>query len=384
MQRKELLINAFSERFGLPPQYLAFAPGRINLIGEHIDYLGGIVLPAAVQQGITMVAGPHPDQKSILIRAMDMNAEVEWTAADLANGAVPTGWQAYLWGVLAELRKAGAAWTPLQIVFSGDVPAGSGLSSSAALEVAAATLFTSVQNLSMDPRELALLCQRAEQMHVGTNCGIMDQFASVFGQEHQFIELNCASLDYRLHPLDLGDSELVLVNSMISHNLGADYNQIRADLETARSKLAVASLLEISLDELTARRSVLGDPEYRRARHACSEFRRVKESITAIASGRWDLLGDLMSQSHISLSRDLGVSTPELDFLIKQSTHCSGWLGGRMMGGGFGGCTLNLIACAMRDSWLEQLTSRFESEFGVSPEVYPVQIGGGAVATQLD
>lgn len=383
---RELLKNSFRQRFATPAQWHSFAPGRVNLLGEHVDYLGGRVLPAAIDKGISITAR-FERSGSLEILAADFDSEVEWTASALEKAPAKGkshGWQTYFWGCLKELsRLPGFAWRGGQLRISGDLPAGAGLSSSAAFEVATLQLFAAALGLELKGRELALAAQRVENLHVGTQCGIMDSFASVHGREGQFMSLDCARLEYTLHPGQMPGYSFILLHSMVSHELGDNYNRIRADLESAEKAIGCGRLVDLQPEQVEAARSRMSEIEYRRARYAVGEVARTKAFIQAISSGNAVAAGGLMTRTHEGLSRDLGVSTPELDALVELSRDIEGWVGGRMMGGGFGGCTLNLVDTHQLPVYLKKIRAGFEKRYNLRPHTYPVSLERGAFVEKI-
>lgn len=376
MISKTSLSQLFNQNFGDSPGQHSFAPGRINLLGEHIDYLGGQVLPAAIDRGISFVG--HLSETDVLeVRAHDMGESLQW-GPDILNSRPEKGWKLYIWAVLKELEKLGRPWKGAKCLFSGDLPQGAGLSSSAALEVACANFFFKAQNLKISNEELALLGRRAENIHVGTACGIMDQFISVHGKEDHFLQLNCDTLKYEVHPARLEGATWVLHNSMVSHELGDQYNQIRKSLEEAEKIIAGGPLLEVAPELLEEKKSQLNESQYRKARYVIGEHQRTRAFIQAMGALDVSKVGELLVKTHEGLSRDLGVSTLELDALIDISGQSRGWLGGRMMGGGFGGCTLNLVKTDELDEYLKRVHQGFSERFSLETESLPVVIGEGA------
>ncbi|MBF0244770.1 MAG: hypothetical protein HQL31_05810 [Planctomycetes bacterium] len=374
--------NNFFRHFGLKATLHSFAPGRINLLGEHVDYLGGKVLPAAIDKGISAIGAPA-QEGPLRIFSLDLHEELCWESSTL-NGPVPEGWQAYPWGVLKELAALAVPWHGGQLMICGDLPAGAGLSSSAALNVALIDYFLAAAEKEMSGQERALLAQRVENRHIGTACGIMDPFASIHGEIGKVLELDCQTLEYRAVALHPTASTWILLNSMVSHKLGADYNSIRAELESAREKLGGRSLVTMDIETLRSCKNKLTESEYRRASYVIGEIRRTAAFIDAMQAGHSEQMGILLRETHQGLSRDLRVSTPELDALVEIAEGVPGWYGGRMMGGGFGGCTLNLVASENSESFLKRLRSEFQKRFGMEPLSYPVTIGAGASVELLE
>lgn len=356
------------------PKLISFAPGRINLLGEHVDYLGGEVLPAGIDRGIHVLGESAPG--TLLLRSTASEESAEWTESIL-DEEPPSGWLAYVWGVLKELSGAGMPWVGGKILVAGDLPQGAGLSSSAALEVALIQYFTHCASFALPTKEIALMAQKVENLHVGTQCGIMDQFISVHAEKDRFLRLNCKTLEYDSIPFELHECQLVLANSMISHKLGADYNSIRMDLENAEKKLG-RRLAELTPAELKSENKQLTESEARRAEYATSEMSRTPRFVDAARRGDAAEAGKLMCETHEGLSRLLGVSTQELDSLVEFASSVPGWYGGRMMGGGFGGCTLNLVRKEKIEDFYNQVPQMFKGRFGVAPELYRVRLERGA------
>jgi len=375
------LQDLFFKRFKIAPSQVSFAPGRINLIGEHVDYLGGKVLPAAIDLGIT-VLGSSDTSSTLVVSALDLDEEVVWKK-EAMSGAVPPSWQAYVWGVIKEIMALGIDFPSGKIAFSGDLPKGAGLSSSAALEVALANYFLKAANKKVDSVALSKIAHRAENLHVGTNCGIMDQFASVHGRCQHFMILDCASLETEYVRMKLGEHSWLLINSMVSHELGSQYNDIRSELESAENKINKGPLITLTLPILEESKNRLTTGEFERARYVIGEIKRTKHFISAIQGDNLIEAGQLLTQTHWGLSQDLKVSTEELDALVNSASQCEGWLGGRMMGGGFGGCSLNLVHNDFRDAIVTHVQNNFRVSFDLTPEIIPVTLGQGAYTKVL-
>ncbi len=364
------------------PALHSFAPGRINLLGEHVDYLGGHVLPAAIDKGISITFSPGGDRLSVV--AADLNKKTEWTESQIRSGPAPASWQAYVWGALHESLAHGASFVPGQWTISSDLPTGAGLSSSAALEVAVIQLVMNLSGTHLSSKDMALMAQKVENLHVGTQCGIMDQFASIHGQEDSFMELDCSSLNYKLYKADHPGACWILINSMISHELGDNYNRIRHDLEVAEKTINGGPLIQCSLEQVTAASQQMSAAQTERATYAISEVCRIKEFIEALKTQNLEKAGKLLCSTHWGLSKQLKVSTPELDHLVRSSEDHPAWLGGRMMGGGFGGCTINLVTEDKLEDYLHHIRGKFAERFDIQPDVYPVKLSRGAHLRRLD
>jgi len=376
-----ILRNRFREQFGTSGD-LYFSPGRINLIGEHTDYNGGFVFPGAVDKGITIEIYRNGSRKVCLL-ALDQkeNNYVEFTLDDASKPE--EHWACYVFGVCKELEKRGVTLGGFNAAITGDVPLGAGMSSSAALEsVFAFALNTMFAGGRVDKFELAKIGQATEHNYCGVNCGIMDQFASVFGREGCLIRLDCRSLEYEYFPFDPKGYTLVLIDSCVKHTLGNEYNERRESCENAVAAVAtqwigVESLRDVDYTMLNSVKKMLTDTDYRRAKYVLDEKERVLAVCDALNEGNYELVGRKMYETHWGLSRDYTVSCPELDFLVETAQEC-GVTGSRIMGGGFGGCTLNLVRDTLYDKFVSKATREYSLKFGITPKVYRVVIGDGS------
>ena len=376
-----ILRNRFREQFGTSGD-LYFSPGRINLIGEHTDYNGGFVFPGAVDKGITIEIYRNGSRKVCLL-ALDEkeNNYVEFTLDDTSKPE--EHWACYVFGVCKELEKRGVALGGFNAAITGDVPLGAGMSSSAALEcVFAFALNTMFAGGRVDKFELAKIGQATEHNYCGVNCGIMDQFASVFGREGCLIRLDCRSLEYEYFPFDPKGYTLVLIDSCVKHMLGNEYNERRESCEKAVAAVAtqwigVESLRDVDYAMLDSVKDLLTETDYRRAKYVLDEKERVLAVCDALNEGNYELVGQKMYETHWGLSRDYTVSCPELDFLVETAQEC-GVTGSRIMGGGFGGCTLNLVRDTLYDKFISKATREYSRKFGIIPKVYRVVIGDGS------
>ncbi len=359
------------------------SPGRINLIGEHTDYNDGFVLPAAIDRRIYLAVGLNNTLNHCHLYAADPDGTVSVDFEDIRPQAEP-GWSNYVLGVAAELRKVGFDLQGFDLAFSGDIPIGGGLSSSAALENATAVGLNRLFSLGCRREELLHISQRAEHHYAGVRCGIMDQFASMMGKAGQAILLDCRSLDYEYVPLELGNCTLVLCDTNVSHSLAAsEYNTRRRECEEVVEALradfpSATALRDITPAGLEAGKLRLSPLLYRRARHVISENDRVHQAVKALQAGDLPALGQLLYQSHASLQHDYEVSCPELDFLVDQTRNKDYVLGARMMGGGFGGCTLNLVQKSFAESFVSEMKEAYQKEMGREMQSYQVGIGDGA------
>ena len=362
------------------------APGRINIIGEHTDYNDGFVLPASIDKGCTfkLEANVNPDMVSV--RADNMGETFEFNLKNfepLQSG----GWPNYVMGVVHELQKLGAEVKGFVGSFNGNVPIGSGMSSSAALECSLAIGLNALFNLNLDKWQLIKASQMAEHNYVGIKCGIMDQFTSVMGKKDQVVLLDCRSLEYEYHPLKLGNYQLLLLNTNVSHELASsEYNTRRAECQEGvklinRSYKNVQSLRDSDMKMLKAIQPLSDGNVFQRCRHVIKENDRVIKAIRALGENDLVHLGQLLYQSHQSLSGDYQVSCRELDFLVDFTKDIDFVLGSRMMGGGFGGCTINIVIKNKVDEFVEKASLAYQSIFGIELTPYEVSIEDGAHVT---
>ena len=373
--------NRFREQFGTSGD-LYFSPGRINLIGEHTDYNGGFVFPGAVDKGITVEIYRNGSRKVCLL-ALDRK-ENQYLEFSLDDTEKPSAhWACYIFGVCKELEKRGVTLGGFNAAFTGDVPLGAGMSSSAALEcVFAFALNTMFAGGRVDKFELAKIGQATEHNYCGVKCGIMDQFASVFGREGCLIRLDCRTLEYEYFPFDPEGYKLVLIDSCVKHSLGTEYNERRESCEKAVALMNeqfghVETLRDANYQMLEAVKADLSDDDYRRAKYILDEKERVLAVCNALNEGDYEKVGKKMYETHWGLSRDYTVSCPELDFLVETAQAC-GVTGSRIMGVGFGGCTINLVRETLYDKFISKATREYSRKFGVIPKVYDVTIGNGS------
>ena len=342
---KQTFAKVFGAADGLT---IVRAPGRVNLIGEHTDYNDGYVFPMAINFDIVMAVRKRSDQL-VKMHAIDFNRTVEFSIARPIEYDTEELWSNYLRGVLWALQGAGAKLVGLEIAFLGTIPQGSGLSSSAALEVATAVAVKHLTGFKITLPDLALLCQKAENDFVGMKCGIMDQFISLLGQKDHALFIDCRTLEYERIPLELGDYRILVCHSGVKHSLvDSEYNRRRQECETGVQILAnrfpaVQALRDADLAMLTACQAQMDPVIYQRCRHVITENERVLKSVAALKAGDLKCFGQLLNQSHDSLRDDYEVSCAEVDLLVSLARKVEGVLGARITGGGFGGCTVNLI-----------------------------------------
>ena len=381
------LLDAFAARFG-PGESprLFFAPGRVNLIGEHTDYNGGHVFPCALTLGTWCAARKRADRALRMFSLNFPDAGVIETSIDETKPLPDRCWGNYPLGVVRAFTDAGyAPDAGMDLAFRGDIPAGSGLSSSAALEVLTGTVLKGLFGLPVGGKEIALLGQRAENDFVGLSCGIMDQFASAMGKRDHAIFLDTQTLDYAYAPLRLDGAHILIVNSMVKHALaGSAYNDRRSECERALADLravrpGLPSLGALTPEEFDALSGAVSDPVCRkRAKHAVYENARTVSAFDALRGGRLDEFGHLMNESHVSLRDDYAVSCPEVDLLTELAWRCPGVLGARITGGGFGGCTVNIVSDGAAAEFSETVRREYAAETGLDAQIYTVSAGDGA------
>lgn len=357
------------------------APGRVNLIGEHTDYNDGFVMPAAIDFSVFVRVWPREDRK-LTIRSENFNDEIEFDLAD-PNPAPHSHWSDYAFGVAVMLERAGHRLRGAHLQIRGEVPVGSGLSSSAAVEVATACALTANSDLLLDKRELALICQKAENEFVGARVGIMDQFTSLFGQERRALLLDCRSLEFTLLPLP-DTVKLVICNTMVKHALASSaYNERRAQCEAGVHHLAqflpnVQALRDVTIEQLEQFGRDLPEVVYRRCRHVITENARVLAAAEALKQHDLPEFGELMAASHRSLRDDYEVSSTELDLMVELARHVEGVYGARMTGGGFGGCTVNLVDASQVEQFKQTVPKGYQQITGLKPEIYVCEPANGA------
>ena len=374
------LQQAFATRFGGSGTAF-FAPGRINLIGEHTDYNGGFVFPGAVTQGITAVLRPN-GTGTVNLLATDLRKECSFVIPASGDGNPDEGPAdvnfRYVYGVVCELAAAGVLVQGFDAVYGGDVPLGAGMSSSAALESCFAFALCDLFGGRLDRMALARIGQATEHKYVGVKCGIMDQFASMHGRAGSLMRLDCRSGEYEYFPWQPDGYRLVLVNTCVRHELvGSPYNERRASCERVAALAGVETLRDYSWNMLETQKPQLAETDYRRARYVLGEVDRVLAVSNALERDDYEEVGRQMFLTHEGLSRDYEVSCPELDFLVDEARRL-GVSGARMMGGGFGGCTINLVRNELYDSFLTEAQRSYRSRFGVDCQPIPVTIGDGA------
>lgn len=377
----EIINRKFSLYFGEEGTFYT-APGRINLIGEHTDYNGGFVFPGAVDKGIVAKIRPNWD-RSVRVYSVDMDSYLEFGIDPGINPYEPWGY--YIFGVYMEaIKRYGKDIPGIDAVFAGDVPLGAGMSSSAALESTFAYAINDIFQLGFDKLELARIGQAAEHNYCGVNCGIMDQFASIFGKAGSLIRLDCRSMEYKYFPFHPKGYRLVLLDSVVKHELASSaYNRRRASCETVVAAVKAAGhpsveyLRDVDMAMLAEVKGKVSDEDYMRAEYVIEEIQRVLDVCDALERDDYETVGAKMYETHHGMSRLYEVSCPELDFLNDLAREC-GVTGSRVMGGGFGGCTINLVKDSLYDEFIAKAVREYAARFGHEPKVYPVVISDGA------
>lgn len=371
----ERLNRLFGQKFGGQPTAAFAAPGRINLIGEHTDYNGGYVFPGAVQYCIGAVLRPSGSRR-VRLYAADLDMECTF---DLDGGESPDSvHMRYVYGVVCEMMARGVEVDGFDAVYGGDVPIAAGMSSSAALECCFAMALNEMYGGTLSPMELARVGQATEHNYVGVKCGIMDQFIAMHGRAGHLVRLDCRSGEFEYYPWKPEGYRLVLVNSCVKHELvGSPYNERRESCERVARAAGCATLRECSPAQLEALRPQLDETDYRRARFVLGEEERVLAVCDALKRDDYEEVGKQMYQTHGGLSRDYEVSCVELDFLVQEAWLC-GVTGSRLMGGGFGGCTINLVREERYEAFIAAVQRRYHDQFGRDCKIIPVEIGDGA------
>jgi len=378
------IVELYEERFDTHP-LLVRASGRINIIGEHTDYNNGFVLPAAVDKHIFFAIGENGTADCHLYAA-DIRQKHSFNINRIEPGEKL--WANYLMGIMQQLQKQGVLLEGVDCVFGGNLPIGSGLSSSAALECGFALGLKTLFQMEINLVELAQLAQRSSHQFVGIPCGIMDQFASLLGRAGQAIKLDCRSLQYEYIPLELGDCELVLINTKVHHELASSEYPVR--VRECRQGAAVLqqhypkvqSLRDATLEMLEARRRELPEVVYKRCAYVIRENSRLEEAVVCLEKGDMPRLGELLYATHDGLRDEYEVSCPELDFLVSSAKNLDGVLGARLMGGGFGGCTINLVRKEAKEKFLKEIIKAYFRQFRLQAEYYFVRPVDGTMVVR--
>ena len=373
------LVNYYREIFNSKPLVLR-SPGRVNIIGEHTDYNEGFVLPAAIDKAVYVAVEKREDDQ-IILHSIDFKDKYEGRVSEIKR--TDKHWANYILGVAAQFQKKGYQFNGFNLIIDGDVPLGAGLSSSAAVECATAYAINVLFGFGVDKKTLALMAQKAEHEFAGVLCGIMDQFASVFGQKDHVIKLDCRSLEYEFVPLKLEGYKILLLNTNVKHSLASsEYNTRRQQCEEGVAMIRkhypeVKSLRDATLEMVN--QHVKGNEViYRRCKYVIEENTRLLEGCEDLKKGDIGALGAKMYRSHEGLSKEYEVSCPELDFLVDSVRNKPDVLGARMMGGGFGGCTINLVKETAIDGLISELSARYNKEMNKELTPYIAQIEDGS------
>ena len=380
----EQLKSAYEAAYQKPATDIFFSPGRVNLIGEHTDYNGGFVFPCALSFGTYLLLATNTEKK-INFRSLNVEAVYSLELTQLTSPLPNKAWANYPLGVLAQFIKRGVAIEQgYDILFWGNVPAGAGLSSSAAMEVVTAYAFNELLGTGYDRTELAKIGQKAEHEFAGVMCGIMDQFASAQGRQDHAIYLNCDTLAFDLVPVKLEGIKVVVSNTHSPHHLDSGaYNDRVRQCQLAVQQIGAVRPIK-NLAELTqadfeqVEHAITDEVAHRRARHVVGEVQRTKDAVEALQHGNIELFGKLMTQSHISLRDDYEVTGLQLDSLAEAAWKVEGVLGSRMTGGGFGGCTVSLVRDEAIPTFIEQVGKEYTEKTGLKADFYIAEIGDGA------
>jgi galactokinase len=383
---REAARAAFERAFSIRPEWISRAPGRVNLIGGHVDYNEGLVLPTAVEVEIAVAFKAREDQR-VRIHSTQFDERTEFDIENLAPGSV-SGWTAYPAGVAWAVRQAGSSLRGLDAAVAGNVPIGAGLSSSAAIEVAFAFAFRQSSGLDFSALELAKLGQVAENQFVGVRCGIMDQVSSACAENGKAILLDCRSLEIKQVPLPSGVRIVVLCTGIKRELASSEYNTRRSECEEATRRLEkiddeIHSLRDVTPDQLHTLLRYLPPPLDRRARHVVGEIERVRLAAQALDQGEVERFGELMFASHRSSRDDFQVSIQELDSLVELARQAPGIIGARLTGAGFGGCTVNVVSAALAEDFLAYVNEGYANLFGRIPDSFVTGAAAGATIEPL-
>jgi galactokinase len=381
------ISNRFRQRFGSAPEFIARAPGRVNLLGEHVDYNDGFVMPAAIDRA-TYVAFSRSAYNGSRIDAFDLHEHIEFSNESIKlkrqiDGSPLPEWGLYPAGVAQTLIDEGFEPKPIDAFFASDVPRGSGLSSSASVEVAFLTAWQQLGHWSLEKMGQARICQKAEIEYVGVNCGIMDQFASVCGEENKILCLDCQSLDWRTFNFPTGIAIIVADTTVRRKLTAGEYNirheECKIALRLLQQKMPqVTSFRDVSIADLDRYTGFLPDSIGKRARHVITEIDRTIKAQAILEQGDIRSFGRLINETHASLRDFYKVSCPELDIMAEIAQSQQGCIGARLTGAGFGGCTVNLVEVDVAESFIRQLSDRYEEATGLTPAVYLTRASNGA------
>ncbi len=371
----EKVTDTFKQKFESKPVIIS-SPGRINLIGEHTDYNEGFVFPAAINKGIIAAIGKSSASICTAF-ALDAQEEYEFLFEDIQP--IPNGnWRNYVIGVVAEIQKKGIKLEPFNVVFAGDIPKGAGLSSSAALENSIVFGLNELFNLNLTKHEMILISQKAEHNYVGVRCGIMDQYASMFGKENHALLLDCRTQEAIPYHIDFKEYGIMLINTNVSHNLvDAEYNDRRNVCEKVARLLKVDFLRDASEEDLKQIESQITPVEYQKALYILQENERVLKAGKAIEHHKLNELGQLLFDAHYGAQHQFKISCPELDFLVEQAKTHPKVIGARMMGGGFGGCTINIVHQDDMEVYADDISEKYYKKYGKHCSIYKIKLSQG-------
>ena len=373
---KERVQVAFINKFKIVP-LLVFSPGRINFIGGHTDYNQGFVFPAAIDKGIYLAVAKTKASISTVV-ALDENENHQFVTEAVVSRVKDNSWKNYVLGVISEVRKTGKLIPNFNMVFSGDIPLGAGLSSSAALENSVIFALNELFNLEFTKKEMIIISQQAEHNFVGVKCGMMDQYASMFGEEYSALHLDCRTLNATSYSVEFKGYELVLINTNVKHSLAESaYNKRREVCEVVSTLLEVEALRDVTEEYLLTIRRKITEEDYQKALYVIQENERTLKAIVAIENSDIKTFGDLLFKSHKGLSKQYEVSCSELDFLVEKAQQSLAVIGARMMGGGFGGCTINIVKSSEKKSFLENIKQLYKQKFNRTCSVYEVALSNG-------
>lgn len=383
MKKKHIQLTKehFEKMFNKQPDHIFLSPGRINIIGEHVDYNDGFVLPAAINKYVCIAISANESSHCKII-AKDLNQIFEF---DLNAELVPNSdmWINYILGVLQQFKEKMGLNVGFNAVFSSTVPIGSGLSSSAAVECGFAYAMNKMHHYNLSKEEIALIGQKSEHTFVGVNCGIMDQFASVFGKKNKVIKLDCNTLEYEYHDANFKKYALLLLDSNVKHtHLTSGYNDRRNEVEQGLAIIKkrfpeVKTFRNCNQKMLLEVKDELGETIFKRCHFVVKEIKRVLDAVDALSKSDFVKLGKLMTQTHHGLSQEYEVSCDEIDFLVNAVANDKKVLGARMMGGGFGGCSINLVEKGAENELIEKVSAQYRSQFGIELKAYKVKISKG-------
>ena len=371
----ENIKSSFINKFGTEP-ILVFSPGRINIIGEHTDYNDGFVFPAAVNKGI-VAAIQKSNSNTSLVYAVDKDEILKFNTNNIKPYSEGS-WQNYILGVVAEIQNRNKTIGNFNIAFGGDIPGGAGMSSSAALENSVVFGLNKLFNLELSKTEMVQISQKAEHNYAGVKCGIMDQYASMFGIKNNALLLDCRTVQSIPFEIDFKDHELILINTNVKHSLSdSAYNDRRSACENIAALLGIKALRDASEDDLAGIKDKVTAKNYQKALYVIQENERVIKASKAIQEDELETLGELIYESHSGLQNQYKVSCDELDFLVNQAKLNGHVLGARMMGGGFGGCTINLIKKSESESFKSSVSRAYKNRFNRECSIYPIELSDG-------